>query len=84
MKTGLKYLGVAAGTLLFYIAGLPVADAIASYIVSSINVKTSKLQYILAQDQKEMEEIADKINGSGPVCAIGFQVDSQEGEEYDG
>lgn len=34
----------------------------------------------MAQDQQETEEISDRINGSGCVQAIGFQVASAEEE----
>lgn len=77
----LSYLAVAGGTLLFYACALPIADALSSWAQQAIANKVAKLQYIMAQDQQETEEIAEKINGAGCVQAIGFQVDS--GEEID-
>lgn len=75
---GLKYLAVAGGSFLFYICVLPVCDALSSWAQQAIANKITKLQYIAAQDQQETEEIADKINGTGPVQAIGFHVDNDE------
>lgn len=74
-NSSLSYLMVAGGTLLFYACVLPVCDSISTWAQQAITNKVSKLQYIMAQDQQEIEEISDKINGSGPVQAIEFHVD---------
>lgn len=71
---------IAAGTLLFYACILPVADALSGWAQNAIASKVSKIQYVMAQDQQETEEISDRINGSGCVQAIGFQVASAEEE----
>ena len=73
----LSYLAVAGGTLLFYVCAIPIADAISTWIQTAIGAKVAKIQYVAAQDQQETEEIADRINGSGPVQAIGFHVDPE-------
>ena len=70
----LSYLLVAGGTLLFYMCALPLTDALSTWAQTAIGAKVSKIQYTVAQDQQETEEIADRINGSGPVQAIGFTV----------
>ena len=71
---------VAGGTLLFYMCAIPIADA----LQAAIGAKVSKIQYTVAQDQQETEEIADRINGSGPVQAIGFQMPQNDYEvEYE-
>ena len=80
----LSYLLVAGGALLFYMCAIPIADALSTWAQTKISSKISKLQYTMAQDQQETEEIADRINGSGPVQAIGFQVEPNEYEvEYE-
>ena len=76
----LSYLAVAGGTLLFYMCVIPLTDALSTWAQTAIGAKVSKIQYTVAQDQQEVEEIADRINGSGPVQAIGFQVTSNEYE----
>lgn len=75
---------VAGGTLLFYMCAIPIADALSTWAQTAIGSKVSKIQYTVAQDQQETEEIANRINGSGPVQAIGFQVTPNEYEvEYE-
>lgn len=85
-SSSLSYLFVAGGTLLFYACALPIIDALSNLAQQAIANKISKLQYIMAQDQQETEEIADKINGNGPVQTIGFQIASNscEDDEYYG
>lgn len=82
----LSYLFVAGGTLLFYACAFPIIDALSNLAQQAIANKITKLQYVMAQDQQETEEIADKINGSGPVQTIGFQIASNscEDDEYYG
>ena len=70
----LSYLVVAGGTLLFYMCIIPLADALSTWAQTAIGARVSKIQYTVAQDQQETEEIADRINGSGSVQAIGFQI----------
>ena len=70
----LSYLAVAGGTLLFYICALPIADAISTLIQTKIGSHVTKIQYVMAQDQEETAEIADRVNGSGVVQAIGFDA----------
>ena len=80
----LSYLLVAGGALLFYMCALPLADALSTWAQTAIGAKVSKIQYTVAQDQQETEEIADRINGSGPVKAIGFQLSKNDYEvEYE-
>lgn len=73
----LSYLVVAGGALLFYMCVIPLADVLSTWAQTAIGAKVSKIQYIVAQDQQETEEIADRINGSGPVHAIGFHVEPE-------
>ena len=80
----LSYLAVAGGTLLFYMCIIPLADTLSTWAQTAIGAKVSKIQYTVAQDQQETEEIADRINGSGPVQAIGFQMSQNDYEvEYE-
>lgn len=79
----LSYLAVAGGTLLFYVCAIPLADALSTWVQTAIGAKVSKIQYTVAQDQQETEEIADRINGSGPVQAIGFTISSEEEDHYE-
>lgn len=65
---------VAGGTLLFYMCALPIADAISTLIQTKIGSYVTKIQYVMAQDQEETAEIADRVNGSGAVQAIGFDA----------
>lgn len=74
---------IAGGTLLFYMCVIPIADALSTWAQTAIGAKVAKIQYVLAQDQQETEEIADRINGSGPVQAIGFQVPNEYEVEYE-
>lgn len=74
---------VAGGTLLFYMCAIPIADALSTWVQTAIGAKVAKIQYVLAQDQQETEEIADRINGSGPVHAIGFHVEPEYEVEYE-
>lgn len=74
---------VAGGTLLFYMCVIPIADALSTWAQTAIGAKVAKIQYVLAQDQQETEEIADRINGSGPANAIGFQVPNEYEVEYE-
>ena len=53
---------------------LPIADALSTLIQTKIGSHVTKIQYIMAQDQEETAEIADRVNGSGPVQAIGFDI----------
>ena len=61
----------------------PFADALSTWAQTKISSKVSKLQYTMAQDQKEVEEIADRINGTAPVQAIGFQTPNEYEVEYE-
>ena len=79
----LSYLLVAGGALLFYMCAIPIADALSTWAQTKISSKVSKLQYTMAQDQKEVEEIADRINGTAPVQAIGFQTPNEYEVEYE-
>lgn len=79
----LSYLAVAGGTLLFYMCVIPIADVLSTWVQTAIGAKVAKIQYVAAQDQQEVEEIADRINGSGPVQAIGFQVPNEYEVEYE-
>ncbi len=80
----LSYLAVAGGTLLFYMCAIPIADALSTWIQTAIGAKVSKLQYTIAQDQEETADIADRVNGTGSVQAIGFHVAPNEYEvEYE-
>lgn len=74
---------VAGGTLLFYVCAIPIADAISTWIQTAIGAKVAKIQYVAAQDQQEVEEIADRINSSGTVQAIGFAIPSEEEDYYE-
>ena len=74
---------VAGGTLLFYMCVIPIADAFSTWVQTAIGAKVAKIQYVLAQDQQETEEIADRINGSGPVHAIGLHVEPEYEVEYE-
>lgn len=74
---------VAGGTLLFYMCAIPIADAFSTWVQTAIGAKVAKIQYVLAQDQQETEEIADRINGSGTVHAIGFHVEPEYEVEYE-
>ena len=74
---------IAGGTLLFYVCAIPIADAISTWIQTAIGAKVAKIQYVAAQDQQETEEIADRINGSGNVPAIGFTISSEEEDCYE-
>lgn len=74
---------VAGGTLLFYMCVIPIADAFSTWVQTAIGAKVAKIQYVLAQDQQETEEIADRINGSGSVHAIGFQIPSESEKYYE-
>lgn len=74
---------VAGGTLLFYMCAIPIADAFSTWVQTAIGAKVAKIQYVLAQDQQETEEIADRINGTGPVHAIGFHVEPEYEVEYE-
>lgn len=71
---------IAGGTLLFYMCAIPIVDAFSTWITNIFNAKSSKIQYMLAQDQEEIEEIATRVNGTGAVQAVGFQVDNDEYE----
>ena len=82
-QSPLSYLLVAGGTLLFYMCALPIADAISTLIQTKIGSHVTKIQYVMAQDQEETAEIADRINGSGVVQAIGFDAGSQHIMEDD-
>ena len=79
----LSYLAVAGGTLLFYMCAIPIADALSTWAQTAIGAKVSKLQYTIAQDQEETADIADRVNGTGPVQAIGFQVPNEYEVEYE-
>ena len=79
----LSYLAVAGGTLLFYMCALPIADAISTLIQTKIGSHVTKIQYVMAQDQEETAEIADRVNGSGPIQAIGFETGNHTTMEED-
>ena len=74
---------VAGGTLLFYMCAIPVADALSTWAQTAIGAKVSKLQYTIAQDQEETADIADRVNGTGTVQAIGFAVPNEYEVEYE-
>ena len=79
----LSYLTIAGGTLLFYMCALPIADALSTWVQTAIGAKVAKLQYTIAQDQEETADIADRVNGSGPVQTIGFTVPNEYEVEYE-
>ena len=69
--------------MLFYMAVIPLVDSLSAWAQTAIASKVSKLQYTMAQDQQETEEIADRINGSGCTSAIGFEIPSESIDEFE-
>lgn len=67
---GKTYLSIAAGSLLFYSVGLPVFDAISSYIQSQFNYHSATLKNKLDKETSEMSE--------APIHVVGFQIPSEE------
>lgn len=74
---------IAGGTLLFYMCAIPLVDALSTWAQTAIGAKVAKLQYTIAQDQEETADIADRVNGTGPVQAIGFAVPNDYEVEYE-
>ena len=84
-KNDLKPLLIAGGTLLFYMCAIPLCDKITEYIASIFNNKITKINYMTAQTTEELEEIANRVNGTQPIKSIGFEIESNEDEvEYNG
>ena len=77
----LKPLLVAGGSLVFYMSVLPLIDSLSSWAQTKVTSKITKIQYMMAQDQQETEEIADRINGSMCTQAIGFEIPSTSFDE---
>ena len=81
-KQALSYLLVAGGTLLFYMAVLPVVDSLSTWLQNEFNLKSTKLQRDATKLQKEIQDIQTQAQEEpSSVHAIGFQVTDIEEEE---
>ncbi len=78
-------LWIAAGSLVFVSACLPILDSIVNLFTSVINAKIGRMQIGLELHQKEAEAAADVIRPSGPNDGncIGFQIPSESDYEDD-
>ena len=79
MKKEIKPLAIATGTLVFYMAGIPLIDSVSTYLQNLIGKANVKLM-------KEIQELQDEEKEEEPVRAVGFHVDSEpeEAEWEDG
>lgn len=76
----LKYLAVAAGTILFYMGVLPCFDALSNWVQSYCNVKTGRHNVEINKLNVEAQEIQAKTQDHGTTNAIGFQIGGHEDE----
>lgn len=68
-KSNLSYLLVSAGTLLFYISIIPLADALTAHLSNRFNVGNAKLQAKVNEILPQEEPCHTQ--------AVGFQVPSE-------
>lgn len=73
MKKEINPLFIAAGTLVFYMAGIPLIDSVSTYLQNLIGKTNVKLM-------KEIQELQDEEKEEEPVRAVGFHVDSEPEE----
>lgn len=73
MKKEINPLFIAAGTLVFYMAGIPLIDSVSTYLQNLIDKANMKLM-------KEIQELQDEEKEEEPVRAVGFHVDSEPEE----
>lgn len=73
MKKEIKPLAIAAGTLVFYMVGIPLIDSVSTYLQNLIGKANVKLM-------KEIQELQDEEKEEEPVRAVGFHVDSEPEE----
>lgn len=73
MKKEIKPLAIATGTLVFYMAGIPLIDSVSTYLQNLIGKANVKLM-------KEIQELQDEEKEEEPVRAVGFHVDSEPEE----
>ncbi len=73
MKKEIKPLAIVAGTLVFYMAGIPLIDSVSTYLQNLIGKANVKLM-------KEIQELQDEEKEEEPVRAVGFHVDSEPEE----
>lgn len=73
MKKEINPLFIAVGTLVFYMAGIPLIDSVSTYLQNLIGKANMKLM-------KEIQELQDEEKEEEPVRAVGFHVDSEPEE----
>lgn len=73
MKKEINPLFIAAGTLVFYMAGIPLIDSVSTYLQNLIGKANVKLM-------KEIQELQDEEKEEEPVRAVGFHIDSESEE----
>lgn len=76
----LKYLAVAAGTILFYISVLPCFDALSNWVQSYCNVKTGRHNVEINKLHAEVQNIQSETQDTENTKVIGFQIGGREDE----
>ena len=76
----LKYLVVAAGTILFYMGVLPCFDALSNWVQSYCNVKTGRHNVEINKLNVEAQDIQAKAQDHESTNAIGFQIGGHKDE----
>lgn len=73
MKKETNPLFIVAGTLVFYMAGIPLIDSVSTYLQNLIGKANVKLM-------KEIQELQDEEKEEEPVRAVEFHVNSEPEE----
>lgn len=76
----MKYLAVAAGTILFYMGVLPCFDALSNWVQSYCNVKTGRHNVEINKLNVEAQDIQFRAQDQGNTKVIGFQIGGHEDE----
>lgn len=70
-KNGLRYVIVAATAVVFFAAGIPIFDAMGTWVSNIFNLKTLRIN-------KEAETLGRDEASNEPVQAIGFHIPSED------
>lgn len=74
---GLTHVFIAMGAVAFFVAGVPILDAFGSWMSNVFNLKSVKLNKQASEVMGNQEEEVQEN-----THVIGFQIPSEEEEEY--
>lgn len=84
-KNSLKYVYLFIGGMVAYNIVMPLLESVGNLVQSAINVKIGHMQMDIEERQCEHEAACELIKPveCQPTAAVGFQIPSEQEEDYD-